>query len=436
MHRRRLLVLAAALAAPAVAGLSVAAFAGSSWPQFRGPTMQGVSDEKGLPEVLDAKQGVAWKTDIKGKAWSSPVIADGKVWLSTATPDGKELSVVRLDAKTGKVEHDEVLFRVANPQFCIPFNSYASPTPVIEGDRVYVTFGSPGTACLDAKTGAKIWERTDLQCNHFRGPGSSPTLWQDRLFMNYDGSDFQYIVALDKATGKTLWKTDRSADYRDADPKTGKPKADGDFRKSFTTPRVATYNGRTEVVSVGSKCAYAYDPATGKELWRLEFAAAGNPDSHTVGVTPVLGPDLMYLCTGNGKSEMWAVKPGGTGQLNGDAIVWRVKKNVPKRASPLLVDGLLYTVDDDGMAICTDAKTGEEAWKQRLSGKGFSASPTFADGRIYFVGENGATTTILPGREFKKVGEGEFPDGFMASPAVADGAFFLRTKTALYRVGK
>lgn len=426
---RLLFLLPAAVVTPAST-----TFADAGWPQFRGPTMQGVSDATGLPVTLEEK-AAAWKTAIHGKAWSSPVVANGKVWLTTATPDGKELSVVRVDATTGKVELDEVLFRVANPQYCIPFNSYASPTPAVDGDRVYVTFGSPGTACLDAATGKKVWERTDFVCNHFRGPGSSPTVWQDRVFLNFDGSDFQYVAAVDKATGKTLWRTDRTADFKDQDPATGKPKADGDFRKSFTTPRVATYHGRTEVVSVGSKCAYGYDPASGKELWRLEFAKAGNPDTHTVGVTPVLGPDLIYLCTGNGKAELWAVKPGGTGVLGPDAVAWKVRKNVPKRASPVLADGLLYMVDDEGMASCVDAKTGDEVWRQRLAGKGFSASPLLADGRLYFFGENGAATTLAPGQEYKKLGEGTFEDGFMATPAIADGAFFLRTKAAVYRVG-
>ena len=430
MRTNRCLILAAAALFPAAAAL-----ADASWPQFRGPTMQGVSDATNLPAVLDEKQNVAWKTAIHGKAWSSPVVADGKVWMTTATPDGKELSVVRVDAKSGKIEQDEVLFRVANPQFCHAFNSYASPTPVVEGDRVYVTFGSPGTACLDAATGKKVWERTDFVCNHFRGAGTSPTLWQDKLFLNFDGSDFQYVVALNKKTGETLWKTDRTVDYKDLDPKTNKPKADGDFRKAFSTARLATIDGKEQLLSVGGKAAYGYDPATGKELWRLDFAPLGI-DSHTPSATPVVGPDLIYLATGHGKGELLAVKPGGTGMLGADRVVWRMKKNVPNRSSPLLHDGLLYMTDDTAMATCVDAKTGEEVWKQRLGGKGFSASPLLADGRIYFFSEGGTVTTVAPGREFKKLGEGEFPDGFMSTPAVADGALFLRTKTALYRVQK
>ncbi|MDB5295967.1 MAG: Quinonprotein alcohol dehydrogenase, partial [Phycisphaerales bacterium] len=298
-----------------------------------------------------------------------------------------------------------------------------------------VTFGSPGTACLDAATGDTVWERTDFVCNHFRGAGSSPCVAGGRVYLNFDGSDFQYVAAMDAATGKTIWKTDRSVDYKDTDPKTNAPKADGDFRKGFSTARVVKINGADQLLSVGGKAAYGYDPATGKEIWRLDFAAVG-VDSHSPGTTPVVGPDLIYIPTGSGKSELLAVRPGGTGAVGADRVVWRVKKNVPKRPSPLLHDGLLYTVDDDAIAVCLDAATGAEVWKQRVNGKNFSASPVLADGRVYLFGENGVTTTLAAGREFKKLGEGEFPDGFMNGPAVADGAFFLRTKTTVYRVQK
>ncbi|QOV91283.1 outer membrane protein assembly factor BamB family protein [Humisphaera borealis] len=433
MRVSRLCVLFGALLVSATVAL-----AGGSWPQFRGPTLQGVADDKNLPVVLDEKTGVVWKTAVHGKAWSSPVVADGKVWVSTATPDGKKLSIIRLDAATGKVELDEVLFEVVNPQFCHAFNSYASPTPVIEGDRIYVTFGSPGTACLDAKSGKKIWERTDFVCNHFRGAGSSPILWQDRILLNYDGSDFQFVAALNKVTGATIWRTDRTADYKDIDPKTSKPKADGDFRKGFSTCRVVSMGGTEQLLSVGGKAAYGYDLATGKELWRMDFAPLGI-ESHTPAFTPVVGDGLIYLATGHGKGELLAIKTDGlkAGGTTGESqVAWRLKKNVPNRSSALLHDGLLYITDDSAIASCLDAKTGQEYWKERIGGKGFSASPMFADGRIYFFSEGGVVTTIEPGKTLKKLGEGEFADGFMNSPAIVDNAFILRTKTSVLRVQK
>ncbi|HZK80570.1 MAG TPA: PQQ-binding-like beta-propeller repeat protein, partial [Humisphaera sp.] len=185
-----------------------------NWPQFRGPTGQGISDAKNLPLTFSDTQNVKWKTAIHGKAWSSPVIWKDQIWLSTATADGKELSAVCVDKKTGKILVDKVLFNVEKPQFCIAFNSYGSPTPCIEEGRVYITFGSPGTACLDTKDGKVLWQRTDFVCNHFRGAGSSPLLWDGLLIMNFDGSDFQFVVALDKTTGKDAWKTPRSLDYQ------------------------------------------------------------------------------------------------------------------------------------------------------------------------------------------------------------------------------
>ena len=416
------------LAAPSARAADAVA---SAWPQFRGPTGQGIAQAKDVPLEWGEGKNVKWKTPIHGKAWSSPVLLNGQVWMTTATPDGKQLSVVCVDAADGKIVHDLELFDVANPQFCHPFNSYASPSPVAEptpdGGRIYVSFGSPGTACLDAKTGKVLWERRDFVCNHFRGSGSSPTLWNDLLLLNFDGSDFQYVVALDKNTGKTAWKTDRSVDFQDLDAK-GKPTAEGDFRKAFSTPRVGTFGGKPMLFSLGSKCFYAYEPATGKEIWRAENRAA-----HSPGNTPVFGPDLVYFTFGNGKNELWAVKPGGSGVLGDADVAWKVKKNVPTRSSVLLVDDLLYCVDDGGIASCLEAATGKEIWKERLGG-GFSASPILAAGRVYFFGEDGKTTVVEAGRTFKKLAENALEAGFMATPAAVDGALLLRTKTHLYRV--
>ena len=213
-------------------------------------------------------KNVAWKTAVHGRAWSSPVILGNQVWMTTATPDGRELFAVALDRDSGKIVFDLKLFDVATPQYAHPFNTYASPTPVIEPGRVYVTFGSPGTAAIDTKTGKVIWERRDFECNHFRGAGSSPILFGDLLLMHFDGSDHQFVVALDKRTGKTVWRTPRSIDFQDLGPD-GKPKADGDFRKAFATPQIVMVEGRPVMVSVGSKAVYGYDPLTGKELWRV-----------------------------------------------------------------------------------------------------------------------------------------------------------------------
>jgi outer membrane protein assembly factor BamB len=321
------------------------------------------------------------------------------------------------------------LFDVPTPQYAHPFNSYASPTPTIEDGRVYVSFGSPGIACLDTKTAKVLWERRDFVCNHWRGAGSSPVIYKDLLILPFDGADFQFIVGMDKRTGKTVWKTNRSIDFQDIDPNTGKPQADGDWRKAFSTPRVVTVGGALPILlSLGSKALYAYEPNTGVELWRAECRGA-----HSGSATPVVGKELIYFNTGHGKAELWAVKPGGTGVVPDSDVVWKLKRNVPTRASVLFHDDLIYMVDDGGIASCVDAKTGEDVWRKRIGGN-YSSAPLLAEGRIYFFSEDGKSTAIAPGREMKVLGENQLEGGFMASPAVSDRALILRTKTHLYRV--
>ena len=413
----------------AVALHAAACFAETNWPQFRGPTGQGVSDAAGLPVKWGETENVAWKTAIHGKAWSSPVVWGDQVWLTTATEDGRHLSVLCVDKNSGKVLHDLKLFDVPTPQYAHPFNSYASPTPAIEEGRVYISFGSPGIACLDTKTAKVLWERRDFVCNHWRGAGSSPVIYKDLIILPFDGADYQYIVGMDKKTGKTVWKTDRSVDFQDLDPATGKPQADGDFRKAFSTPRVASVgDGQPVLISLGSKALYAYEPDTGVELWRVEYRAA-----HSGSATPVVSKDLIYFNTGHGKSELWAVKPGAKGVIADSEVVWKVKRNAPTRGSVLLVDDLIYMVDEGGIASCVDAKTGDDVWRKRIGGN-YSAAPLLADGRIYFFSEDGKATAIAPGREMKVLGESQLEAGFMASPAVIEKALILRTKTHLYRV--
>lgn len=418
--------------------------AGDNWPQFRGPDGDGRSDAKGLPLTWTETSHVKWKTPIHGRAWSSPVIWGDQIWLTTATEDGTRLYAVCVNRETGKVERDLKLFDVVLPQYVHPFNSYASPTPVIEEGRVYVTFGSPGTACIDTKTGKVLWQRRDFVCNHFRGAGSSPVLFQDLLLMNFDGSDHQFVVALDKNTGKTVWRTERSVDYKDLDSD-GKPQAEGDLRKAFSTPHVAIMNGKPMLISQGAKAHYGYDPLTGKELWRVEERT-----SHSASSRPITGFGMIFLPTGWSNGELLAIHPATNGEAidantatlsnsksEGGAsrleLVWKVKRSVSRKPGLLIVGDLIFMLEDGGVASCLEAKTGTQVWQERIGGS-YSASPVTADGRIYYFSEDGKTTVIEASRQFKTLATNQLADGFMSSPAIAGKALFLRTKTHLCRI--
>jgi outer membrane protein assembly factor BamB len=401
--------------------------AAEDWPQFRGPDGNGHSDARGLPLKWSEDENVVWKVPIRGKGWSSPVVYGKQVWLTSASADGRELYVICVDRETGKVLRDWKLFDVAKPQFVHPFNSAASPTPVIEQGRVYVTFGSAGTACIDTSTFRVLWQRRDIECNHFRGAGSSPILFRNLLIMHFDGSDRQFVIALDKRTGKTVWETPRSIDFKDLD-QNGKPAAEGDERKAFATPHVARINGRWELISLGAKAAYGYDPMTGKELWRVEERA-----QHSASTRPVLGHGMIYFPTGFSVGHLFAVREGGNGLITDTHVAWKLRRGVSNKPSILLVGDSIFMIGDTGIASCVDAKTGEQIWQNRVGGE-YSASPVYADGLLWLFSEDGATKVLKAGRVFERVAENRLAEGFMASPAIAGKAFYLRTRTHLYRI--
>jgi outer membrane protein assembly factor BamB len=418
--RRSILVPVCLLAATLLgAGLS-AAEPTRLWPQFRGPMTDGHAEAKGLPTTFSDSQNVVWKTPVHGQGWSSPVIWGNQVWMTTATPNGKEMFAVCLDKTTGEVVHDIKLFDVAEPREKHAMNSYASPTPVIEEGRVFVHFGSYGTACLDTATGKTLWKRDDLPCNHWRGPGSSPISFKDWIIIHYDGFDFQYVVALDKATGETVWRHDRTIDFATDN---------GDFKKAYATPLVIEVAGRTQLISPASKATVAYDPLTGEPIWWVTY------DQFSATARPIYDGEFVYINTGFSRAELLAVRPTGEGDVTSSHVEWKATKSVPSKGSQLLVDGLIYMMHDAGVATCLDAKTGDVVWQERVKGQ-FSASPIYADGKIYFCSHEGKVIVLAPGREYQQLAENEFPDGFMSSPAVVDNALFLRSKTSVYRIEK
>ncbi len=409
------LVLALVLVvAPALA----TAHAATPWPEFRGPTGDGVSVEKNLPVTWSETEGIAWKTPIPGKAWSSPVIWDGTVWMTNATEDGKRLSVVGVDPRDGKLLHDITAFEIEKPQFCHPFNSYASSTPVIEAGRLYAHFGSAGTACLDTATGKILWTRQDLPCDHFRGAGSSPIIHGNLLVMAYDGFDFQYVVALDKTTGKTVWRTDRNIEYGTKD---------GDMKKAYATAAVLNAGGREQFVIPSAGATIAYEPATGKELWRV------NHGGMNASARPLFAHGNVYINTAGGGMGFLAVKPDGDGDVTASKLVWKSSKGSGTRSSQLLLGDRLLLVANNGAASMIDAISGEAVWQKRLGGE-FSASPVLADGRIYVSNQTGDTFVLSAADPYELLATNTLADGCMASPAVFDGAIYLRTKTHLYKI--
>ena len=413
---------------------SVAIAQDENWNQFRGPRGDGVSHAKGLPVKFgDDSPEIVWKTPIPGRAWSSPVIWGKQIWVTNA-PDMVqgtkperpkldkpiELSAVCLDLDSGKIIHDLKLFEVTEPQVTHPTNTFASPTPYVEEGRVYIHFGAYGTACLDTKTGRKIWERRDLECDHFRGPGSSPIVYGDLLYLTFDGVDVQYITALDKWTGKNVWRTDRNIDYGTTD---------GDAKKGYSAPILINDGGRELLISPFAKATIAYNPKTGEPIWTVRHGGM-----NTAG-RPLYGNGLVYITTGDVPNLMVALPPKGKGDVT-ENIAWKNTKQIPRRPSPILWGDLIFMMNDGGVAMCIDAKTSEEVWTKRLEGDYWS-SPLLADGLIYcFAMSTGTVQVFKASREFEQVAENHLDNGFVASPAVAGKSLIVRSKTALYRIEK
>ena len=386
----------------------------NDWPQFRGPTGQGHSTETGLPIEWSESRNIVWKTPVPGRGWSSPVVADGRIWLTTATKDkGTSLRALAYDVENGRELINVEVFHLRSADLTNPKNSHASPTPIVEGDRVYVHFGAQGTAALST-SGEIIW-KTRLPYESQHGNGGSPTLYGDLLIVSCDGSDDAFVAALDKRTGKTRWKASRRQP----------------FDQAYSTPLIIRVGERDEIVSVGAYRAAAYDPPTGKEIWRVSYA-----DGFSNVPRPVYGHGLVYIATGFQQPSLLAVRADGTGDVTKTHIAWTLRRAAPLTPSPLLVGDELYVVNDGGIATCLDAKSGAPRWIQRLGGGDYSASPVLADARIYFLSESGVATVIAPGKEFRRLATNTLDGDTLASMAIAAGSIFIRTDSHLYRIAE
>ncbi len=384
--------------------------AAGDWPQFRGPGGQGHAEEKGLPQEWSETKNVKWKAPVPGSGWSSPSIVGETIWLTTATDDGSSLRLLAMDKATGKVTLNKEVFRVTDKGPGIhKKNSVASPTAIVAGDKIYVHYGFYGTACLTTK-GDVVWKQT-IKYEPQHGPGGSPVLFQDMLIFSCDGFDAQFVIALDAATGKVRWKTPR-----------------GKGNQAYTTPLVIDVGGQPQLISPGAHHAYSYDPRNGKELWYIEYGSGFSNVPR-----PVYSHGLVYICSGFFQPVLFAVKPGGKGNVTESQVAWKHPRAVPLTPSPVVAGDELYMVSDNGIATCLDAGSGKVNWTERIGGN-HSASPMFADGRIYFLSEEGEATVIAPGKEYRLLGKSNIGERTLASFAVSGKALYLRGDQHLYRI--
>ncbi len=428
--------------------LSCVSLSANEWRQFRGPTGQGLAaDAKNLPSTWSETENVLWKSEIPGRGWSSPVFAGSTIWLTTAIErelKGEELEKARakkleknplagqmsvldsvylhalgLNPETGQVERNIELFKVTDLEPIHSLNSFASPSPVLDGKMLYCHFGELGTACINTESNEVVWKK-QLPSKHSVGPGSSPIIHGDLFIVPCDGTEQQYVIALDKLTGEQVWKSARPPFEGD----------NGDLHKAFSTPLWVNVDGRDQIIIPGAQWVVAYDPRDGYEIWRVRHGTGFSNVPR-----PVAGHGMTYICTGYMAPQIWAIDLSGRGDVTQTHVKFKVPKQVPTMPSPILVDDQLYFISDQGVATSVNALTGEAIWTKRIAGN-FSASPLFADGRLYFSSREGNTTVIKPGREYDEVAVNSLDGQLMASPAVLDDSLLLRSQSHLYRIGK
>ena len=394
------------------------ASAQENWPEYRGTDGTGKVDEGSITtDFSDAN--VTWKVPVPGRAWSSPVVWGDQVWLTTATPDGKKLSALCFDLESGKTIFDIVLHQPQDPGECHGTNTYASSTPAIEAGRIYAHFGPNGTSCLDTATGEILWQREDIKCRHHRGAASSPILSDDLVMFAMDGNDRQYVIALNKQTGETVWQTKREIDY---------PVENGDRKKAYGTGVIFDINNRQLLVLPTAVATIAYDIKNGEAVW---IAYHGGMNS---AARPLMLPSGSLLIT-NGLGKLLVIDPTGQGDVTDSHIKYVRAKVIPDKSTPLIVGDSAFMVSDKGIASCIEAETGKEVWAKRLKGM-FDASPVTDGEKILAMNTAGTIYVFKASDTFELLVETEFADQFHASPAAINGDLILRSLTHLYRVGR
>ena len=386
----------------------------SDWPEFRGTGGQGHADVRNVPTVWGTTN-FAWKKEIPGSGWSSPIIQSDKIFLTTAVPaDGgkQSLRVIGVDALSGKLIWNTELFS-AIPQRGHQKNSHASATPMTDGEKIYAHFGPYGTAALDLN-GKVLWRNTSLEYSSVHGNGGSLVLVGNALIFSCDGASDPFVIALNKANGEVLWKT----------PRTTRPKK----TFSFSTPLAIEVNGQTQVVSPTSGGVMAYAPLDGKEIWRVRY-----PEGYSVVPRPVFGHGLVFVSSAFDKPVLYAIRPDGKGDVTDSHVAWSINKGAPNTPSPLLVGDEIYFVSDAGIMTCADARTGTVHWQERVGGN-YSASPVFAAGRIYVQNEEGVGTVLRAGKNFEVLAKNDLKERTLASYALDEGVIYIRGAQHLFRI--
>jgi outer membrane protein assembly factor BamB len=398
-----------------------------NWTQFRGTNLDGISEEEHAPITWNDSTNIIWKTGIQGKGWSSPVVFGNQVWVTSASEDGKQMAGICLDFDSGKLIYNIDLFQPDSTYSKHSINTYATPTPCIEDGFAYMHFGTYGTACVNTKNGKVVWKRTDLNCDHVQGPGSSPILYKNLVILHIEGVDVQYLVALDKLTGKTVWKTSRPADLYEPLAPIG--------RKAYITPLIMNVNGEDLLISNGSAVCIAYNPLTGEEVWRIvegEDSTIAMPFAEDGKV--YFFPSFVTDPQGEKYAELLAVDPEGKGDVTKTHVLWRLKFPVLQLLTPLIKDGLIYTIDTRNTLYCLDAKTGREVYSRKMKQK-YNSSPVFAGGNIYFTSLKGETMVLKAGNQLQVLAENKLPGEVYATPAILRNSILLRTDSYLYRIG-
>jgi outer membrane protein assembly factor BamB len=399
-----------------------------NWTHFRGSNLNGIAVTENIPLKWDDST-IKWKTRIHDNGYSSPVVYNNQIWVTTAKPDGKELYAVCIDFQTGEIIYDIKVFTPDEVEGKHSNNTYASPTPCIEKGFVYVHYGSMGTACINTANGSIVWKRTDFKCKHVQGPASSPVIYKNLLILHFEGVDARYIVALDKSDGKLIWRSDRPAEPYEPLPRIG--------RKAYITPIIINIKGHDMLISNGSAVCLAYEPETGKEIWRVVNGAES-----TIAM-PGTEKGVLFWYTGymvdsDGTkfTELLAVNPDGAGDITGTNVLWKRRDELSDNQSltPVIKDGLIYTVTTRNNLMCIDAATGDEIWSTHVTSN-FNASPIYVNGNIWFFSVKGDVLAIKAGRKYEVIAQNKMDSGIWATPAILRNSVILRTQNYLYRIG-